>query len=275
MVYGGTYSINGEDHKFSYDGVWLGQVYEEPEIEVEVADGWKYENGGWRYYVANECLRAKSILYNGKRYAFNYDGYMVTDCFYGSCYYDANGERVNYVGWHYINGGWAYFNDAYVAQSGWVNDGKALYYITARYDDNTEKTVGFDLATGIVNVNTGGFYYFDSEGRLCEKITKDGWHLFDGDWYYYQNGEGVNNRSLRIDGKDYAFAYGGKMVSDRIFNGCYYLKSGEKATQGWYWTKNEYDQYGWTYVLENGKVANGVHVIDGVEYGFKYGIWVE
>jgi glucan-binding YG repeat protein len=276
MAYNGNYTIDGKVHRFDINGKWLG------EVTAKSIEGWNYENGGWRYYISNYPVFGRIIYDGGHMYAIDANGFMISNAFYSSFYFGADGKKANYSGWKAIKGNWVYFDDAGCVCTGWINDGGDMYYVETKYDDNmpehtnvSYKYRSYAMVTGIKNVN-GKLYYFGGDGKLVSEVKTDGWYKVNDSWFYVRGGKLVRNESnVNIGGQYYAFYDSGAMVSGTTYGGAYYLESGVKANAGWHWVEYEENKYGWIYVYENGQAAtNGIHLIGGVEYAFKNDIWV-
>lgn len=254
MATGCTYVENDGLNKFGENGVWLGKA-------TSSVDGWVYEDGNWYYYVLGARLIGTHYI-DGSWYAFDNDGKMCTNDFYGDYYYGANGVRVNYRGWVVINGNWCYFNDDYTCAYGWFKDGGNWYY-----QDNLE--IGDDYTTGIVtgyHLIDGEIYYFNANGVCCYKQTADGWVYADGEYYYISNGRLIEyEECVAIGGSYYAFGYSGQMLKNTVCDGRLYGSDGAMiTTDGWHYLDGE-----WYYVT-GGYAATGVHLIGGVQYYFDY-----
>ena len=201
---------------------------------------------------------------------------MVTNAFYSSRYFGADGKKVDYKGWNVVKGNWVYFNEESEVCTGWINDGGSFYLVTGKYADNMPdetheayKYLTYEMATGVEHYDSD-LYYFGSDGRLVSEVKTDGWYEVDGDWFYVSGGDLIRGEdNVYINGNYYAFYDSGVMVSNASYNGVYYLESGVKASAGWHWVEYEEGKYGWIYVLANGRAASGVHLIGGVEYAFK------
>ncbi len=278
MVYDGTFTINGEQHSFDQNGVWLGKN------RLGTTDGWKAFNGEWYYIMAEQPVRGEERLINGAWYAFDYEGKMVADSFYstyGACfYYTASGVRANYVGWKVIDGKWVHFDRTHKVSS-WVVENGKRYYIEneyVAYDGDVEYQPYMVTGYHVINER---MYYFDNNGVLIRAVRQQGWLKVGVDWYYIdEDGWVVSGvTEYKIGNVCYAFDYAGKMIAKDIAYSWYgdgysYYDAGGKLVtkQGWYTTA----EGKWIYVLANGKVAaNGVYKIGGKEYYFSDGLWVE
>ncbi len=280
MAYDETLTINGKQHSFDKNGVWLG------ENRLGTTDGWKSFNGNWYYIMAERTVRDRELLIDGKWYYFDYDGKMVTDCFAyteGGCfYYTAGGERADYLGWKKIHGEWVYFDRTHKLSS-WVFENGKRYYVDV-YGDALGMYIGATVEPHMVTgycVIGSTMYYFDNAGVLVRTVNQQGWLKVGNDWYYIDEyGQVVSGETeYKIGNAYYAFDYDGKMIANDVMfawydnSYSYYDAGGKLVTkQGWYTAANGK----WVYVLANGKIAeNGVFKIGGKEYYFNEGYWVE
>ena len=277
MAYSGVYEIEGVEHRFDKNGVWLGSI-----SQTDYADGWVQANGNWYYYMAGYAVRDQFVYYNGDWYFLGHDGVMVTNSFnyndyyyyYGNMFYfGGDGKLVKYTGWHIIDGQWCYFGDDYSVTEGWIYDGYNYYYQVSGYDYLTD-TDTFGMVTGYL-VDNGVLCEFNPNGSFKQVCTATGWYGSNGQWYYVENGKPVVGKGMyKIGNTYYAFDYDGVMVEYGAFDDFYYGADGALATTGWYYLNNAY-QSGWVYVTKYGELAvNGVYLIDGVEYYFDGGIMV-
>lgn len=267
MLSGGIYEVGGELYKFADDGKYLGKA------TGLNGEGWKQEDGKWYYIHAGEPVTGIQWISKKdsiKRYAFGYDGAMIkNEFFYDGAYYyiDSNGVVANYTGWKKLNGKWCYFNNSNVAITGWFQDNGKVYHGRVEIaDEDYSATVA--IVTGYQYIE-GEVYYFDANG-VCQgaKNITSGWFNGGGDWYYFRNGEAVTGLQ-NVGGNNYYFA-GGVMVTNDIYSGRYFGSNGvQRTTKGWYKT-----EFGWIYVKDNGRLADGIQKIGGKEYYFSNHVMV-
>ena len=285
----GINHIDGKDQYFDENGVWQYEIktttnttgYDAPK---GLADGTWYQNkstGKWYYYHNGEPVSGLWYI-GGECYFFNYkDRTMVTNGFatykydYGNrllCgyYFGADGAAAHYTGWKYLKGQWYYFDATYqICLDQLLRDGSGYYF--AYWDDED----GYTMLKNTGWVMNNQLYIFDRNGLAKGVTTANGWHQAGGQWYYIENGTPAKGYRV-IGGVGYYFDYDGSMlVSDYAYaNGqnYYFGSNGAKVTtQGWYQTF-----YGeWVYVGASGAIyENGIYFIGGVQYTFRYGIWV-
>ena len=282
--------IEGEEHYFDENGVWQYEVkvttdtagYNAPK---GLADGTWYQNkstGKWYYYHNGEPVTGEQYI-DGKYYFFDYwDRTMVANDFgvyYGDAskslvtryYYGADGAAAKYTGWKYLKGQWYYFDATYqICVDQLLRDGSGYYYAYWDY----EKGYTMLKNTGIVINNQ--LYIFNASGLAKSATTANGWHKAGSNWFYIENGAPVRRGYRVIGGVGYYFDYDGCMITDdyAYVNEQYYYfgSNGAKVTtQGWYKTYNG----DWAYVGVNGNLYyDGIYFIGGVQYTFRYGVWV-
>ena len=94
--------------------------------------------------------------------------------------------------------------------------------------------------------------------------------MFDGDYYYVENGQLKTNGAYKINGSWYAFGYTGKMCVDSDFNGfgssLYYRAKadGKLYCSEWY----QDDEKNWYYYKEDASMARGTTKIGETTYYF-------
>lgn len=285
MCQDGIYYIDGKDHEFDENGVWLGE-YKEPEAATNngYKDGWVQKGGKWYYSNAGRFVNGQVLIIGGKTYYFDYNGVMMSNVFarsYGNrfVYFTSSGDLAEYTGWKQIGGKWVYFNNDYTISSGWIKVGGKFYYqlATYEYDEYKGEFVSVEMVTGY-KVIGGELCYFNDSGAFVKKITTKGWQKIDGDWYYI-GADGLvvcDEEKYKIGNTYYGFDYSGRMLANEIIEGDfgfrYYNASGALVeTAGWYQIGSK-----WVYVKADGYVAyDGVYNIGGTRYFFSDGYWVQ
>lgn len=270
MVHNGYRVIDGKACLF------VNGVYQGAYTPNNRADGWVQRNGEWYYSIAGAYLRNARRYIGGNWYTFDSDGAMVTNQFvsyefinqYGgddivTYYYGADGTRASYVGWKKIDGVWVYFNQDHTPRVGWLEDNGKVYYMSGVNGYRTGYMVYYDI-----------LYRFGTDGVLIGSVTKqNGWMTVDGMTVYFRDGKLLGTGSyyaeiLQIDGKEYVFD--GRVLQQNVITNIngdmrYVDKNGMLVSKaGWY-------KFGdtWIYVLNDGTVANGVWLINGVSYCFE------
>ena len=217
---------------------------------------YKSDNGVWYYVQNGKLLKDCTAQIDGKWYHFEYYGELQTD----GLNIDASGAlRIN--SWVYDGTYWHYYGeDGEAYRYGVYEISDAKYY----FDMNSR------MAVSEVCTDDGvGCYIADKNGQLTQ-VTKDGWFLFDGDYYYVENGQLKTNGAYKINGSWYAFGYTGKMCVDSDFNGfgssLYYRAKadGKLYCSEWY----QDDEKNWYYYKEDASMARGTTKIGETTYYF-------
>lgn len=228
--YYSIFDINGDYYLFDADGVM--QTNTEFNNYYFGADGkavkneWVQFSEGYKYYgeyrdsyrggsdgEGNEYSAFYEI--DGKTYAFNLNGYMVT-------------------GWIHQWDTWYYFNsDGSRACNQWIDD---TYYIN-------------EFGSMVTNSWVDDSYYVGSDG----KKTKNTWEAVSGGWKCVQgDGTYATSKICLVDGYYYAFDFNGLMVQDntmwvsQFINGSFtsgyvYADESGHLIKGWY--KDDYNQW--------------------------------
>ena len=222
-----------------------------------IKPGGVYASRQWKgdYYLKSGGYMAKSeFIYDSK--------YQVT------YYLDASGKYVRDQ-WKEIDGKWYHFRKyGEMDTSKWVGS----YYV---------KSDGAMAASELVYDPTyNSSFYFDENGKYLSKQ----WKEIDGEWYYFKEGgylaknEWVGSYFVKGNGRmaknemqydqstgsSYYFKDDGTYAKNywaRVGGYWYYFKANGKVAQK-EWIENKY------YVLDNGKMATGTHIIDHYQYVF-------
>ena len=222
-----------------------------------IKPGGTYASREWKgnYYLKAGGYMAKSeFIYDSK--------YQVT------YYLDASGKYVRDQ-WKEIDGKWYHFRKyGEMDTSKWVGS----YYV---------KSDGAMAASELVYDPTyNSSFYFDENGKYLSKQ----WKEIDGEWYYFKEGgylaknEWVGSYFVKGNGRmaknemqydqstgsSYYFKDDGTYAKNywaRVGGYWYYFKANGKVAQK-EWIENKY------YVLDNGKMATGTHIIDHYQYVF-------
>ena len=202
-------------------------------------------------------------------------GYMaksefVYDDHYKATYYFEESGR--YVGgkWIEVNGKKYHFQmDGVLETNKWIGN----YYVKS--DGAMAKNEWF------FDKNYGSYFYLGEDGKY---IGGNRWYQVDGDWYYFiadgqmatrkwidsyyvkEDGRMAKNEMQydQSSGSSYYFKEDGTVAKNywaKVGDYWYYFKSNGKVARK-EWIDNKY------YVLDNGKMATGTHIIDHYQYVF-------
>lgn len=222
-----------------------------------IKPGGAYARNEWKgdYYLKGGGYMAKSEFIYDSKYQATY-------------YLDASGKYVRDQ-WRKIDGKWYHFRKyGEMDTSKWIGS----YYV---------KSDGAMAASELVYDPTyNSSFYFDENGKYLNKQ----WKEIDGDWYYFKDGgyiaknEWVDSYFIKGNGR----MSKNEMQYDQSTSSSYYFKDDgtyaknywAKVGGYWYyfkgngkvarkeWIENKY------YVLDNGKMATGTHIIDHYQYVF-------
>ena len=222
-----------------------------------IKPGGAYARNEWKgdYYLKGGGYMAKSEFIYDSKYQATY-------------YLDVSGKYVRDQ-WKEINGKWYHFRKyGEMDTSKWIGS----YYV---------KSDGAMAASELVYDPTyNSSFYFDENGKYLNKQ----WKEIDGDWYYFKDGGYIaknewvgsyfikgNGRMAKNEmqydqstGSSYYFKEDGTYAKNywaKVGGYWYYFKSNGKVARK-EWIENKY------YVLDNGKMATGTHIIDHYQYVF-------
>ena len=222
-----------------------------------IKPGGAYARNEWKgdYYLKGGGYMAKSEFIYDRKYQATY-------------YLDVSGKYVRDQ-WKEIDGKWYHFRKyGEMDTSKWIGS----YYV---------KSDGAMAASELIYDSTyNSSFYFDENGKYLNKQ----WKEIDGDWYYFKDGGYIaknewvgsyfikgNGRMAKIEmqydqstGSSYYFKEDGTFAKNywaKVGGYWYYFKSNGKVARK-EWIENKY------YVLDNGKMATGTHIIDHYQYVF-------
>ena len=244
---------------------------------------WEQVNGKYKYKLGDGTyVTQRLILYKGNYYAFDYNGYMVTDdTIYVNNYYGvgdgvygtvhAGKDGVLVKGW-YTNStkNTYYFGDNYFAYGPglYTIEGKQ-YYFQYEY-----------LVTSRSFVYDGKVYSSDANGvvTLTDTTGQTKWVQFNGSWYYLKDGVALTNTLEEIGGSYYYFNNEGVMLSSQTFeydNHKYYAdENGVVAMKKNTWAQTDNGQT--IYYKEDGSLVHSTtFTIDNKLYKFSYEGYLE
>lgn len=253
----GLQTINGK-YYFFYSGRMYTETVQETDSGVYVFDkdgvgkkvtGWfesPYEEGQWMFADGNYYVQDEIRTIGGIKYAFDWDGSMVSNGIYwdyqaGAYYlFGANGRQITATGWQQAGGSWYLVQADGTLARGWKAVAGKWYYFepemvhdTMRYSSEDNAWFAFNK-NGVATKLTGTGWKYVSWGRIYLKNgvpVQDKWEYIDGAWYYfYYDGEPYNNDTYEIDGAIYGFDANGKMLSGGWYGDCFFYGSGKAAT---------------------------------------------
>ena len=222
-----------------------------------IKPGGIYARNEWKgdYYLKGGGYMAKSEFIYDSKYQATY-------------YLDVSGKYVRDQ-WKEINGKWYHFRKyGEMDTSKWIGS----YYV---------KSDGAMAASELVYDPTyNSSFYFDKDGNYLSKqwkeidgeryYFKDGGYIAKNEWVgsYFIKGNGrMAKNEMQYDqstGSSYYFKEDGTYAKNywaKVGGYWYYFKSNGKVARK-EWIDNKY------YVLDNGKIATGTHIIDHYQYVF-------
>ena len=219
--------------------------------------GWQEISGKWYYFDTDD-----GNMYTGSHKLPNHKVYI----------FDSNGVwvEIKKQGWLEVDCNWYFIDKNLQPLVGEQNIENHNYYfaeeddVVTMYADEVLSTYKDD---GILTRT-----YYDKNGYRVNKIAA-GWHLFGGEWYYYDGDNKPHDGLLQYNGSTY-YIDEGLMVYD-IYktvdekNNITYIfdKNGKQVKSGWYYSKSNND---WYYAdgTKNGALAKGWTTINETKYYF-------
>ena len=256
-------------------------------------EGWNKTKDGktWCYYKKDSdgnlyLLRGEFLSYSGSKYYLDWTGVMATGVFEAredddDYYYFANnsGEIQQKSDWIHHEGEWYYSKDGKLYADGVKTIGGKKYYFMY----NATMLSGY--LTETYNDGSETHYMTNDSGVIQE--TND-WVKYDGEWYFWRDGDILKNGIYDIWGKKYYFNYDGEMQVGRIEvhdSNTLYLTDSSGALintpewnmykNNWYYMnadgsvrKNEFIKYGndLYYVDSEGKMVTGDFSFNRISY---------
>lgn len=199
--------------------------------------GWVQGAKGWQYYSYDEPVKNDYILidgdgpFSGDCYAFDQNGYMITNNWFHSTKFDhdewyylqSSGKAVQ-NGWQKVHGNWYYFDYDFTMITGWAD-----------IDDET--------------------YYFDQSGAMAR-----GWRKVDGFWYFFNQGGALQKDKKIEDGAlQYAVDANGRWVRTYHMNGSYDVVDYSKPNASH--EKDLYGFLGWLASSGDEDAANAIKIL--------------
>ena len=280
-VDGGQYYVGSDGRMLT--NTWIDDSNYVGADGKKAVNTWEQVDGKDKYKLGDGTYASqRMVLYNGKYYAVDYDGYMVTD---GTAYvsnYNAVGDSVSGT----VHAG----KDGVLVKGWYTNSSKTTYYFGDNY---------FAYGTGLFTIEGKQYYFqyerlvksrnFVSDGKvyiadangvvtLTDTTGQTKWVQLNGAWYYLKDGVALTNTLKEIDGSYYYFNESGEMLSSRTFeynNHKYYANSdGVVAMKKNTWAQTDDGQT--IYYKEDGSlVYNTTFTIDNKLYKFSYDGYLE
>ena len=280
-VDGGQYYVGSDGRMLT--NTWIDDSNYVGADGKKTVNTWEQVDGKDKYKLGDGTYASqRMVLYNGKYYAVDYDGYMVTD---GTAYvsnYNAVGDSVSGT----VHAG----KDGVLVKGWYTNSSKTTYYFGDNY---------FAYGTGLFTIEGKQYYFqyerlvksrnFVSDGKvyiadangvvtLIDTTGQTKWVELNGAWYYLKDGVALTNTLKEIDGSYYYFNESGEMLSSRTFeynNHKYYANSdGVVAMKKNTWAQTDDGQT--IYYKEDGSlVYNTTFTIDNKLYKFSYDGYLE
>lgn len=196
----GIVTIDGQNHAFTFSGVWLG--------EVNLKSSWFNVDGTWVYFDENGDLTYGWLQLGDYWYAFNEYGHMITGfASDGVNFYYLDNSGVMQTGWELIDGYWHYFHENGVMHFGWLQlDGH--WYV---FNGDGQ------MLTGFVKDSSNSYYLAESG------VMQTGWIQAEGYWFYAHENGALEHGWLELDGAKYYFdKYGRMLTGSQYINGYWY-----------------------------------------------------
>jgi len=245
--------------------------------EVPAGNGWKSSGGVWAYVKNGEFVIDRVIGIGGAYYGFDYSGFMQKDTDFAArhdvsghtewAYFRARADGTLYTNQWYQSdeGDWYHYGPDGATHDGIVTLGGRQYAFG--YD-------GHLLYEGAVYDETGKTnYVVDKDGIVHSIGNKDGWAKYDDHWYYIKDGMVLTETVIQVGGTYYGFDELGMMYTNWEFG----ARDDASGEWGWYRARESGALYTgwfrffdgtWYYYNADGRAADGIQTVGGVQYGF-------
>ncbi|GEM_PF-3235088 len=285
-------TINGVRYAFDNDGHWcandvydIGDKIYAFDKNGKMITGWYQTYYGSWYYLDKQGIAQKGWQpISGKWYYFDTDdGYM----YIGShklpdnkiYIFDSNGVwvKIKKQGWLKVDWAW-YFIDKNLQPVVGEKYIKGHNYFFENYSDQFGDYLMYaemyaDTVLTTSDNDEISRTYYDENGYRVDKITA-GWHLFGGEWYYFDGDNKPHDGLLQYNGSTY-YINEGYMLNDYYHtvdekNNITYMfdKNGKQVKSGWYYLES-YAQWYYADGTKNGALAKGWTTIGGTKYYFR------
>ena len=197
--------------RVKWDSDYAGEYYVDQSGKY-IPDEWYSYPDGWSLWLGSgEWAKDRLCMMNGKLYAFDSQGYMMTDSWFYM-------EPIAYFGdqWFYAG------SNGEIVTNQWIGN----YYL--RKDGSMARNEYI------------GNYYVDKTG-YATKVDNGGWKYENGRWKFYDSGYAMVGKDIVIDQRKYFFSDDGNLVTGmvkgytdgKIRFDQYYKDSGAKAIDEW------------------------------------------
>ncbi|MBO4702028.1 MAG: hypothetical protein J5625_05115 [Lachnospiraceae bacterium] len=255
---------------FNYNGAMVkntvyNQKYYGSDGKRVTKTGWYKVGANWIYIKNGSMYHDGTYEINKTVYAFNYEGFMVTNGWYEGVYYNADGIAVKKStkdGWQLYGGRYYYYKNGSLVHNTWVGD----YYIGSQ---------GYMLR----NQETPDNYYVGNDGKYVKNTVINGRVV-------KSNGKIASNEFVTIGSKKYyamedgyacyyeAYVIGKNLYQFKITYVDGYSVGECVKTIATNVQNNKWYQFGnkWTYVRDGQVIRYEIAEIGGVNYYFGNGV---
>ena len=227
--------------------------------------GWYKVDTKWIYIQNGSLCCGDTYEINKTVYAFDFQGFLITNGWYDGVYYNADGIAVKKStkdGWQLYGGRYYYYKNGSLVRNAWVGD----YYIGSGGFMLTERS-------------TPDNYYVGKDGKYVKNTIIEGYVI-------KSNGKIASNEFVTIGSKKYyamedgyAFPYETYVIGKNLYQ--FKITYVDGYSVGEYVKtiatnveNNKWYQFGnkWTYVRDGQVILNGIAEIGGVNYNFVDGV---
>ncbi len=272
FVTGEELQLADGNYFFDYTGAMVkntvnNQKYYGADGRQVTKTGWYKVDTKWIYIQNGSLCYGDTYEINKTVYAFDYEGFMVTNGWYEGVYYNADGIAVKKStkdGWQLYAGRYYYYKNGFLVRNTWVGD----YYIGSE---------GYMLR----NQETPDNYYVGNDGKYVKNTVINGKVI-------KSNGKIAKNEFVTIGSKKYyATGYGytcnyeAYVIGNNLYQFKYTNVNGYSVTE---YVKtiatnvqnNKWYQFGnqWAYVREGQVIREGIAEIGGANYYFSNGVMI-